>query len=94
MPPIPRSADNAVADAYRTGALQVVRGASVASPGAIAAPIVTPDGCVGVLTAEIQAGQESSEAVQALALLFAAQFSGLLAGESSVEGSGIRAASA
>jgi len=94
MPAISPSADNAVAAAYRSGTLQVVHGASGNDPGAIIAPIVTPDGCVGALTAELSAGNEHSEAIQALSLIFAAQLSALLAGDAAADGSGVRAASA
>jgi hypothetical protein len=73
MATVPRSADNAVAAAYRTGALQIVLARPGLAHGAIVAPLLAPEGCVGALTAEIRGGSETSEAVQALASLFAAQ---------------------
>ena len=48
------------------------------SGGALVAPILTPDGCVGALSAEIRHGAETSEAVQALAEIFAANLAGVL----------------
>jgi GAF domain-containing protein len=43
------------------------------NPGALVSPIVTAEGCVGVLAAEISGGRESREDVRALATIFAAQ---------------------
>ena len=83
LPQIPRSADNAAAVAYRTGALQIVLSRPGTSKGAVAAPLLSPDGCVGVLSAEIRDGGEASDAVQALARILAAQLSGLLGPASS-----------
>jgi GAF domain len=70
--PVPTAADNATAMAWRTGELQVVDG-SAGQPGALAAPIVTAEGCVGVFAAELPGGRESREDVRALAMIFAAQ---------------------
>jgi hypothetical protein len=78
FPKIPRSADNAAAAAYRTGALQIVLSRPGTSKGAVAAPLLSIDGCVGVLSAEIRDGGETSDLVQALVRILAAQFSGLL----------------
>ncbi|HEX6212435.1 MAG TPA: hypothetical protein VF136_16770 [Methylomirabilota bacterium] len=69
---IPTSADNATAAAWRVGALQVVPGADQ-QPGALVAPVVTGDGCVGTFSAEVSAGREQQPEVQALATIFAAQ---------------------
>jgi len=78
MPTVPRSADNAAAAAYRTGVLQIVLARPGSSNGAVVAPLLTPDGCIGALTAELTSGGETSDAVQALATIFAAQLSGVL----------------
>lgn len=78
MKAIPRTAENAVAAAYRSAALQVVP-ANGPSLGAIVAPIVSVDGCIGALTAETRAGRESSPEIQSLATIFAAQLAGILA---------------
>jgi hypothetical protein len=79
MPSVPRSADNAAAGAYRTGALQIVRSRPGGSAGAIVAPILGPNGCIGALSAEIKSGGEESEAVQAVASIVAAHLAGVLA---------------
>jgi hypothetical protein len=81
MATVPRSADNAVAAAYRTGSLQIVLARPGLAHGAIVAPLLAPGGCVGALTAEIRGGSETSDAVQALASLFAAQLT-FVVGES------------
>ena len=78
MPTVPRSADNAAAAAYRTGVLQIVLSRPGASDGAVVAPLVSQDGCIGALSAEITGGGEASEAVHALAVIFAAQLAGVL----------------
>jgi len=79
MPTVPRSANNAAATAYRSGALQIVLAVPGSSAGAVVAPLLGPDGCIGALSAEIASGGEASEAVQALATLFAAQLAAVLA---------------
>jgi len=79
MPTVPRSADNAAAAAYRSGTLQIVLSRPGSSPGAVVAPLLGPDGCIGALSAEIASGGEGSDAVQALATLFAAQLATVLA---------------
>jgi hypothetical protein len=78
MATIPRGADNAAAAAYRSGKLQIVLKRPGGSNGAVAAPLLATEGCIGALTAEIQAGSEVSEAVQAIASLVAAQLTGIL----------------
>ena len=78
MPNVPRSADNAAAAAYRTGVLQIVLARPGTSAGAIVAPLLSPEGCIGTLSAEITGGGEASDSVQALAAIFAAQLAGVL----------------
>src|SRR5262249_6491060 len=73
MPTVPRTADNAAAAAYRSGTLQIVLARPGSSPGALVAPLLSPDGCIGALSAEITGGGETSDSVQALAVIFAAQ---------------------
>jgi hypothetical protein len=77
LPRMHESADNATAAAYRTGQLQVVRSAGT-SQGALVAPLLTGDGCIGALAAEIADGGEASGQVQALASILAAQLAGLM----------------
>ena len=79
MPTVPRSADNAAAAAYRSSTLQIVLSRPGSTAGAVVAPLLGPDGCIGALSAEIASGGEGSEAVQALATLFAAQLAAVLA---------------
>lgn len=82
MPAVPRSADNAAAAAYRTSALQIVLSRPGASSGAVVAPLLSPEGCIGALTAEISDRGETSDAVQAFAEIFAAQLASVLASSS------------
>jgi hypothetical protein len=79
MPAVPRSADNAAATAYRKGTLQIVLARPGLSAGAIVAPLLSPQGCIGAFSAEFRSGSETSDGVQALAAIFAAQLSGVLA---------------
>lgn len=78
MPAVPKSDNNAAAAAYRTGHLQIVMSRPGAS-GAVVAPLVSPEGCIGAFTAEVRAGGEASDSVQALAMIFAAQLANVLA---------------
>ncbi len=78
MPAVSRSDNNAAAAAYRTGQLQIVASRPGGS-GAVVAPLVSADGCIGALTAEIRSGGEVSDSAQALATIFAAQLVTFLA---------------
>ena len=86
MPAVPRSGNNAAAAAYRTGALQIVLARPGTASGALVAPLLTPDGCIGALSAEIKGRGETSDATQALAVLFAAQLASVLAPLTVAEG--------
>jgi len=79
IPTVARSADNAAAAAYRSGALQIVRSRPGASQGAIVAPMLSADGCIGALTAEMRDQGEESETTRALSLILASQLAGVLA---------------
>jgi GAF domain-containing protein len=81
---LPTSAENATALAWRTGDVQIV-------PGALVAPIVTSDGCVGALAAELPEGSESRADVRALATIFAAQLATFVTALPSVGGEQIAA---
>jgi len=70
--PIPRDAANATAAAWRTGDLQTVTG-DIASRGAVVAPMSGPDGCLGVLAAEIPHGREHEPLTRAAVAMIAAQ---------------------
>ena len=78
IPPVPRSADNAAAAAYRSGTLQIVVSRPGGSGGAVVAPILSADGCIGALSAEIRNGGETSDSAQALAIIFAAHLAGVI----------------
>jgi len=73
MPRVPRSA------AYRTGQMQIVLSRPGGSAGALVAPLLAADGCIGALSAEIQGGGEASESVQALSTIVAAHLATVLA---------------
>jgi hypothetical protein len=77
LPAIPRDADNATAAAYRCSQVELVRSEG-SSPGAVAVPILTGDGCVGVMAAELRHGRETSDATPALARIVAAQLAALV----------------
>jgi hypothetical protein len=79
MPSVPKSADNAAAAAYRNGTLQIVLSRPGGSPGALVAPLLVSEGCVGAFSAEVRSNTEGSETVQALAVIFAAQLAGIFA---------------
>lgn len=68
--------DNATAEAFRTAELRIVKGGG-GTHGAIAVPLVTPAGCVGVMAAEIRDGGETNLTSQAIAAIIAAQLASL-----------------
>ena len=78
IPTLRRSADNAAAAAFRSGKIQIVLAHEGSASGAIVAPMLSSRGCVGVVSAETQRGTETSESLQAMAALFAAQLAGIL----------------
>lgn len=78
LPNVPRAANNAAAAAYRSGDVQIVQSRPGGAKGAIVAPILGAQGCIGALSAEIRGGGEASESVQALAAIVAAQLAGVL----------------
>ena len=79
MPAVPKASDNAAAAAYRNGTMQIVLSRPGGSPGALVAPLLVPDGCIGAFSAEVRNNAEGSEAVQALAVIFAAQLASIFA---------------
>ena len=74
---IPKDAQNATAAAFRTALLQTVKSDQI-SPGAIAAPLVTAGGCVGVMAAEVRHEAEQREVTLAAATIVAAQLATLV----------------
>lgn len=77
LPATPRTADNATAAAWRNADLQVVH-SDGESAGALVAPLLTREGCLGVLAVETRHGTERLEPVQALARILAAQLSTII----------------
>ena len=78
MGSIHRDANNAAAAAYRSSELRTVAGDGITS-GAVVVPLLTSDGCVGVMSAEMRGGSEKDESSQALATIFAAQLATIVA---------------
>jgi hypothetical protein len=76
--PIHRAALNATAMAWRTGTMQVVDGQEGAR-GALVAPMLGTDRCIGVLAVEVEHGRESDRATQAVTRVLAAQLAATLA---------------
>ena len=72
-----RDAENATAAALRTSLLQTVATDTI-SNGAIAAPLVTPTGCVGIMAAEVRHQGEKDPAKLAAASIIAAQLATLV----------------
>jgi CHASE3 domain sensor protein len=77
MGTIAREAENATAAAFRTGLIQIVK-ADEYSPGAIAAPLLSPSGPLGVMAAELRQDGERREATRAAATIVAAQLATLM----------------
>jgi hypothetical protein len=74
---IRRDAENATAAALRTSLLQTVATDAI-SNGAIAAPLVSPTGCVGIMAAEVRHHGETDPAKLAAASIIAAQLATLV----------------
>ncbi len=73
MGTLPADGDNVTSLAFRTLQPQVIRG-PIGGHGAFAVPLITANGCVGVLAAEVQ-GAKPGDARFALARIIAAQLS-------------------
>ena len=78
MGPLARDAENVTAAAFRTGLVQTMKGETLAN-GAIAAPLVNPSGCVGVLSAEVRNDGAQKPGKLALASIVAAQLATITA---------------
>ena len=70
--------DNATSLAFRSLRGQSVNGAGSSQSGAIAVPLITPAGCVGVLAAEVNRQRPSPETID-MARIIAAQLATLVA---------------
>jgi hypothetical protein len=78
MGPLQVDSENVTALAYRTMEPQTVNGTSPADAGAVAVPLITPSGCVGVLAAETRPNRNGQELLP-LARIIAAQFASIVA---------------
>jgi CHASE3 domain sensor protein len=76
--PLPRNASNATAIAWREAEMQIVSGEH-GRAGAVVVPLVSAQGCIGVLAAEVQSGREADATTRAVTALFAAQLSTIVA---------------
>ena len=74
---IPQVGTNPTSTAFATRRIQVVESEG-SDAGALAAPLMVSERCIGVLSAELREGWESSDAVQATASIVAAQLAPLL----------------
>jgi hypothetical protein len=77
--PIGGRAENATAASWRSGEVKVVPGTAT-SPGAIVAPMVGPDACIGVLSAEVKHGREHDADARAVTAMIAAQLAMIVSG--------------
>jgi hypothetical protein len=75
--PLQIDADNMTSLAYRSMRPQTVHGSGPGTAGAIAVPLVTPQGCVGVLSAELHQHQPGPETLS-VARIISAQLSALV----------------
>ena len=85
---LPADADNATAAAWRTGELVAIAAVNGAR-GALVSPIVTAEGCVGVLAAELEHGAEMRDDIRALATIFSAQLATVVTPVDAVGESGL-----
>ena len=77
LPRVERDTNNATAAAFRAERTCVVKGDDVDN-GALAVPLMGPDGCFGVLAIELAERREKKESVRAHAMIFAAQLATLI----------------
>jgi transcriptional regulator with XRE-family HTH domain len=66
-------AANVTAAAYRAAQIRILTGGAPGDCGAVVVPLLTANGCAGVLAVELPAGAEQSDAVRALVTILAAQ---------------------
>ena len=72
--------DNVTAAAYREARMHVIPG-NAETPGAIVAPLASPEDRPGVMTLEVNDGWEASDVVQSTATIIAAQLATLIAAD-------------
>lgn len=71
LPAVRRDADNATAAAFRCGAPRTIPASGPAN-GAIVVPLLTADGCAGVLAIELRSGRKQTDELLAAAVIFGA----------------------
>ena len=71
LPPVKRDDDNFTAAAYRSAQTCEVKAADHGS-GALVLPLLTPEGCVGVLAIELQPAVTNTRTIRAIATILAA----------------------
>ncbi len=81
---IPQAGANPTSTAFMSRRIQVVE-AEGSDTGALAAPLMVAERCIGVLSAELREGWESSDAVQATASIVATQLAPLLPADGPAE---------
>jgi hypothetical protein len=77
LPVLGLDSDNATSTAWRTGKLQTVASGTHTS-GAIVAPVLGSESCIGALAVEVGTGRETDATASAVVSLFAAQLAALL----------------
>ena len=77
---VPCDSDNATAASYRDARMQVIAG-DADTPGALVAPLASPEDRSGVMTLEVNDGWETSAAVQSTTAIIAAQLATLVAAD-------------
>jgi hypothetical protein len=77
LPTVSRDADNATAEAFRSGYACVIHGDAHAS-GALVVPLLGPDACLGVLALEFRDGREGMETSRAVATILGAAMTQLI----------------
>ena len=82
---LPCDGDNATSAAWRNGRMHVVTSGGAGPHGAIVAPLVSPDGCSGVLSLELNDGWEGSKPVQSTVEIIAAQLATLVSADPAAE---------
>jgi helix-turn-helix protein len=77
LPTVRRDSDNPTAAVFRSAQSSAIHGCHHVT-GALVAPLMTPEGCAGVLAIELQQGSEHLRSVGAVATIIAAQLSVLI----------------
>jgi transcriptional regulator with XRE-family HTH domain len=77
LPTVARDADNATAEAFRSGHACVIHGDAHAS-GALVVPLLGPDACLGVLALEFRHGREARVGSRAVATILGAALTQLI----------------